>query len=43
MYNVKKKWVSGCIVGYKRVTVMDDIIFEFNDIISHCIKKTILS
>jgi len=28
---------------YKWVTVMDGVKFEFNDIIYHCIRKTILS
>jgi len=33
----KKTWVSGCrssTVGYKWVTLMDVVKFEFNDIIS---------
>ena len=38
------KWMSlCCTVGYKWVTVMDGVKFEFNDtVISHCIRKTIL-
>jgi len=31
-----------CTVGYKWVTVIDGVKFEFNDI-HHCIRKTILS
>jgi len=31
-----------CTVGYKWVTVMDGVKFEFNDT-CHCIRKTILS
>jgi len=35
--------VARCTVSYKWVTAMHGVKLEFNDIISYCIRKTILS